>query len=106
MSAKSVLHRKSAEQGDKTVFVENLYRLSFRLQRQAYLQVDGKIYAGNKKFLAYLRTVYNKDVNAAIKIQQQCYTPQKKLKIDYYAFLQEDADVVKRPKVSERETLT
>lgn len=98
--------RKSAEQGDKTVFVENLYRLSFRLQRQAYLQVDGKIYAGNKKFLAYLRTVYNKDVNAAIKIQQQCYTPQKKLKIDYYAFLQEDADVVKRPKVSERETLT
>ena len=99
--------REGFERKDKTAFVENLYRLSFRLQGEACLRVEGMkgTFQRNKQFLEEYRKLYEKDDAKAVALSEQCFNGQDRLRIDYYVFLQEAPDVTVRPEESMREKL-
>ncbi len=90
---------------NKTFVIVKLYRLSFCMQGSAWLNRDGRDFEENRNFLAWLKELYETDLNKALRIQQECYTEDGKLRVDYYAFLMEAKDTVKRPKAAMCEKL-
>lgn len=99
--------RESIQVRSKTEIVEALYRLSFRLQGEAYLYLEGMgtFYRRNGQFLKEFRQLYQEKTDEAAALLEQCFDGRDRLRIDYYVFLQEAPDVVKRPDGSMRESL-
>ncbi len=99
--------RESLREESKTGLVETLYRLSFRLQGEAYLYLEGMgtFYRRNGQFLKDFRQLYQKKTDDAAALLEQCFDGKDRLRMDYYVFLQEAPDVVKRPDESMRESL-
>lgn len=94
--------RKNIQSGGKnkqakTAFIENLYRLSFRLRGKAGLRVLGNDFEDYGAFLHHLRKQYKKGTDIPFKAQRKCFTEDGRLRIDYYAFLMEASGVVEKP---------
>lgn len=91
----------------KADFLEDLYALAFRLQKTPCFQFGGQIFDSYPAFLAYVGD--GRDCGAVRErmsmVSRMLMTPEKKWKVDFYAWLQIAGDVKQAPGAGMREDI-
>ena len=92
----------SVAEPNMVTLLEYLYRFAYCLMGKEILSVDGKDYTQYHQFLEDLKVAYETNIEHALEIQQQCFSSDGRMRIEYYTFLLKASGIKRRPTEADR----